>query len=248
MLGAMIVIAAFAWWAIPARAEGGEPALTSAGIETETNSRYVWHGLAFSEGAVLQSTVSGYLGALTASAWFNQDLQYRSTHLGLNEVDFSLAYTAGVGSLVIEPSLQYYGYPYQTESPGTAEAGLELAYPIGDFTLRTYHSLDIKEYPRAYYGDAGLAWALAVSERSSMEFSATYGWASQEFAMAYLGEAPDRFHLAAFQASYTQSLSAWLYIRPHLAFSSLRSAAYSDIVEAPDLWQVGVALGSEFGT
>jgi hypothetical protein len=124
-------------WPACAVAEGDEPAVISAGVETETNSRYVWHGLAFSEGTVLQSTVAAYVGQLTGYVWFNQELQYRSTHLGLNEVDFSLAYSAGLGSLEIEPSLQYYGYPYQVESPGTAEVGLKLAYPLGAFTLLT---------------------------------------------------------------------------------------------------------------
>jgi hypothetical protein len=94
----------------------------------------------------------------------------------------------------------------------------------------------------------GAAYGWSVSERSSLDLSATYGWASAEFATAYTGDAPDFFHLLALQASYQQYFSAWLYVRPHVAFSTLRSQAYGTLVENLDLWQVGVAVGSEFGT
>ncbi len=220
--------------------------LVSAGVETETNSRYLWRGLIFSDGAVQQSTLWVTITDVTASVWFNHDIKSRSVNWGLNEIDLSLAYSTSLKNLEIEPSLNYFGYPYQDESPGTAEIGLKVGYPVSLIEIFTNHTLDIKEYPRAYYGEVGIAYQVSPSERSSLEISATFGWASTQFAMAYTGEAPDQFQLASLIAGIDYYFSTRFYARPHIAYSSILTKAYETVTGSRDHWQLGLAIGAEF--
>ncbi len=228
-----------------AHAQESAPFALSGGIETETNSRYVWRGLAWSEGAVQQSSLYCTMARLTASLWMNHDLNSPDAHLGLNEVDLALSYDLSLGSFGVEPSFSHYRYPYQSDSPATDELGLLLSYDLGGLSVRSEQSLDIHSYPGAYYGDLGLACQAELSQRTSFEATVYFGWASSEFASAYAGEAPHPFRVAGVETRLYYSPAAWLYFSPHVSLSSVLPSGYGSLLGDSDVWQVGLAVGTE---
>ena len=219
--------------------------MLSGGVETETNSRYVWRGLAFSEGAVQQSSLYCGLAGLTATLWLNHDYNSPSGQVGLNEVDLSVGYEFGVGRLSVEPSYTNYSYPNQEESPSSGELAAVLSFDLGYFSLRSEQSLDVRTYPGAYYGDLGVECSASLSERWSLEAGALFGWASTEFATAYAGDASQPYRVAGMTGRLSWYPAPWLYVSPLVSVSSQLSPGYESVVGALDLWQVGVAVGTE---
>lgn len=227
------------------RAQEAATPVLSGGIETETNSRYIWRGLAFSDRTVQQTNLYASAAHFTGSVWLNNEYASPTGQFGLNEVDLILAYQLAAGPFSVEPSFSHYSYPNQVESPATRELGARFAYEMGFLSVRSEQSLDIRTYPGAYYGDLGLAFQADLSQRSSIETSAYFGWASNEFAMAYVGEAPQPFHVAGFSGRLYYYPARWLYFSPHISYSSILSPGYAAFLEERNLWQAGLAVGSE---
>jgi hypothetical protein len=212
----------------------------SAGIELDPVSRYVWRGIDQGMSPVLQPSVWGAVGNVTVSLWANVAAE------GLTELDPGLSYSAEWLGFSLEPSFACYLFPAEPDPFGTAELSLNVARPVGPIEVFTDHSLDVVGYPGAYYGDVGVAFEPELTENLAAGTSACVGWATAQFNEECLGVRHAAVNCAEAQASLTWSPLGWLYVRPHVAASSLLDARLQAATDRPVNVTFGLAVGREF--
>lgn len=220
----------------------------SIGAELDLNSRYVWHGQAWSEGAAANPWLWLSAGDFTFSAWSNYVLTKEPNQGQFNETDLEAAYEFSVQSFSFRPSFLYYFYPNQdaAESPGTGEVMLEFSYASGPVALEFTHEFDVIEYSGAYFSELGVSDEREFGERWSLESSAGLGYGSSRFHEVYVGVERSGLSAASVGLGLTYAAASGWYFRPHLEFSSLLSEDLRRAVPEPDLLNFGLAVGREF--
>jgi len=218
----------------------------SFGAELDGNSRYVWRGLAFSDGPVLQPSAWVSLAGFTLTPWANFAFREGDAGAGFNELDFTLDYSRDVFSLTVNPSFSVYLYPNQADAPPTGELALALSYPVGPVSIFSDHSVDMIATPGAYFGDAGLSFESDLVQSLAVEASAYAGWGSARFNEANVGVNRAALNVAGIDLTLTWSPLGLLYLRPHVAASSLLDAGLREATERPFNVTAGLAIGRDF--
>jgi len=218
----------------------------SFGTELGGNLRYVWRGLALSDGPVLQPSAWVSLAGFTLTPWANFAFREGDAPTGFNELDFTLDYSRDISNLTVNPSFSVYLYPNQADAPPTGELALALSYPVGPVSIFTDHSVDLIATPGAYFGDAGLSFETELIPNLTVGASAHAGWASARFNEANFEVNHAALNVAGADLALTWSPGGRFYLRPHVAFSSLLDAELRAATERP--WNVtaGLAVGREF--
>jgi hypothetical protein len=217
----------------------------SFGLESDYNPRYVWRGLAFSEGAVAQTSLWATRAGTTYSLWTNSSLDRADGHQ-TNEIDFTVSWERSWRGMDLEPSLQIYTYPNQQDAPSTGEAGLKFSRPLGPLTVFAANTVDLREYRGAYFGELGLGLTKELTSRAELESSVSFGLASAKFNEAYVGPAKSAFNVAQFELSLTWRGRGGSYVRPHISVTRIMDRELRDAVTDPSLTNLGLALGMEF--
>ncbi len=220
-------------------------------FETDFNSRYVWRGLAASEGAVEQSTAKVTINSLTFYAWGNRDLDRGLRRGEFNEIDFGASYAREWKKLIVEPAFDYYQYRSPVENPSTGEASLKLSYPAGRFRAFIKHSFDVLSYRGAYFGEAGLAYESrlgdsGVKRKMIVASTVTLGWASAKFNEAYIGASKPALNVAGARVALTWTPNRRLYLRPHFEFSHIADRRLRGHLTSPTIGNFGFAAGVNF--
>jgi hypothetical protein len=218
----------------------------TVGLEADLVSRYVWRGLALSDGPVLQPSVWASFAGFTLTPWVNVALHEDSARAGLNELDLALDYSRDVFDLTVDPSFAMYLYPNQADAAPTGELAVALSYPVGPISIFTNQSVDLIATPGAYFGDAGLSIESELARNLSVEASVRAGWASARFNDANLGVNRAALNMGGADLALTWSPGGWFYLRPHGALSVLFDPELRAAVTSPLLITGGLAIGREF--
>lgn len=226
--------------AMAPRAHADEPQLT-AGAQTEVSSRYLWRGLALSDGAVLQP--SAWLGwkGLSASAFGNVFLTGEGQQ-AFAEVDLTAGYAIGLGRVTLEPSLTAYLYP---EGPDTVEVGLALTVSLDVLDAVLRQAVDLADDAGGYYAEIGVARELELGRGWVLDGSAALGWSTRKFtrwAMDVDGMAFTPCALLG-DLGLKYTFDAGLYLRAHASASFLVTREMRAAVADPDLFAGALALG-----
>lgn len=218
----------------------------SFGVELDGNSRYVWRGLALSDGPVLQPSAWVSLVGFTLTPLADFAFREGDVPSEFNELDFTLDYSRDVFKLTVDPSFSVYLYPNQTDAPPTGELALALSYPVGPVSIFSDHSVDVIATPGAYFGDAGLKFETDLAESLALEASARAGWGSARFNEANVGVNHAALNLAGADLALTWSPGGLFYLRPHAALSILLDRDLRAAVSSPLLITGGLAVGRGF--
>lgn len=231
--------------------EAASEGVWSAGGEIDVNSRYVWRGLALSQGAVVQPSFWVSWRDYTFSVWSNGALR-GGRGLGanrFNEVDVTLSRSLQWKKWTVEPGFQWYLYPHSGSGAptgvATGEASLRLSRNVGGSTFYTEHALDVIRYGGAYFALIGVSREHAFRKRLSGTASLGFGFGSSRFNRVNIGARGAAFNVVMLDAALTYALGAGLSLRPHLGLSTLPTSRLRDQVEDPTLWVLGVALEGE---
>lgn len=212
--------------------------------EVDLNSRYVWHGIALSSGAVVQPSLNTSLGDLKVSLWGNYDTNLSSNQF--NEVDLYLTYAREFQGLSIEPTLQFYIYPNQGAN-NTGELALKLAYPLWILSAYTTQTIDIQHYGGSYFADIGLSYSTEVRPGLPLQAALYTGWGNTKFNETNLGFSKSAHNVVGADCCVTFYPLKGLSVRPHINYSRLVDTDLRAIVTfPPSILNVGVAVGGEF--
>lgn len=215
------------------------------GLEVDCNPRYVWRGLALSEGAVAQTSVWMTAENTTYNLWANTNLDAADGRT-TNEVDLGLSWERTCKNVCLEPALWIYTYPNQEDAPSTAEAILKLSLLCGDLQIVTCHYLDMMKYPGAYFGDMGLFYQTQVGKHVDLESGFCLGWGSSKFNETYVGPGKFALNVLTFEVCATYSDSKATYIRPDISFTRVLDGDLRSELDDTDILNLGIAFGMEF--
>ncbi|MCX7918179.1 MAG: hypothetical protein N3A72_00955 [bacterium] len=216
------------------------------GVEMDFCSRYVWHGIPWSDGAVKQTSVWFVYRDLTVTFWDNYVLHNEPNHLQVNEFDLTVRYTKELGQFTLEPSFNYYWYPNQEASPSTGELAMKFAYALDLVEFFSNHNVDVKEYHGAYFGDIGLAYSREINPIATFESSLSLGWGSSRFNETYVGLRKSALNVIQAELAVSYTPKHCIYFRPHLAVSRILDGALADQLKDTTLVYGGIAIGKEF--
>lgn len=233
----------------------------SWGAEADVVSDYVWRGMVFSPGFVLEpyAYVSAY--GVTPALWANVQLQ--DEYNTLDEIDFLISYNRSFAALSVEAGYVYYYLPeYKYEEPGGAENAEVVTtdptdthdvFVIADYAVLpvlavyTDHYVTVVGNPGGYYFDAGVAFGRGLGDWMALDAYFEAGAGNPKFNDYNLGRDKFALNLIETGVSGTVGFPGGLYVRPHLSYTTLID---SELREAAgegneSFWFGGAAIGIE---
>jgi len=151
-------------------------------------SAYVWRGITFNDGLVVQPSMDVTAGGFNFNVWGNLDIDDYDKRLDdgeFSEIDLTLSYTVEAGPLSVTGGYIEYLFPTTDVggAPGTREIFVDLSgEPADGFVLGVIAYYDIDEV-EDYYFTPYAGYSLAMSEELSLDFGASCGYAGKDFAI-----------------------------------------------------------------
>jgi hypothetical protein len=214
-------------------------------ITADIYSKYLWRGLEFSEGYVVQPCITASYRGFSAYVWSNIEPGL-TTGKKLNEYNASVIFTTEYKNLTIEPSLLFYFFP-EPEEPNTGELMLKLSYPIyGVFSVFNTHNLDIIKYHGSYVGDLGINVEHQFHKKFMFDANTSIGWSSGEFNKIYHDIPRGALSILDINASLTYSLSKYFYLRPRFEVQIHLDKEIRESTGENDIYSYGITLGADF--
>ena len=215
------------------------------GVEADFVSQYIWRGIAFSKGPVLQPSMYFSCYGLTFTTWGNFVLNDEVGQGQLNEVDFLLDYAYSRKNFFTEAVLLFYLYPNQ-DAPTTGEASVILGFQKGPFKIFTTQYVDMIAAPGAYFGLVSGSFEKEFHPDFSFKTVLGLGWANAKFNEFYLGVPQTQLNLLIWDLELRWKLHDPLYLRPHMQVTTLLPSALRESVEHPTIVSGGLGVGVEF--
>jgi hypothetical protein len=229
----------------PDRARNQSTTSLSYGAEADLNARYVWHGITYSEGPVLQPSLWLSKDGFTATIWGNLAMTDERQARRFNEVDLIFSYRLERKRVTIEPTiLFYFDRPRaQLDDPPSGMASVKLSVPVGPLSIYTNQEVDFLSYRGAYFGDVGVALERQIAGRAKLAGDINLGWGSETFNRIFVGIPKRAFNVTGVDVSVTYTLNDRIYLRPHVEFSYVLDHQLRGQLAAPTRANVGVAIG-----
>lgn len=171
---------------------GGMALAADVTTSADVNSAYVWRGITFNDGVVVQPSVNVAAGGFGLNVWGNVDVEDYDDTLDageFSEVDITMSYSHTFGPLSL--SAGYIEYLFPTTETGGAEGTRELyldasVKPSDGLSLGTALYYDIDEV-EDYYLNPYLGYGMEVGKGLNLSFRAGAGYAGKDFATLYGG-------------------------------------------------------------
>ncbi|MBV5318747.1 MAG: MltA-interacting MipA family protein [Desulfobulbaceae bacterium] len=196
----------FSMAALVALAAGGGATQATAATATaalDTNSAYVWRGLTFNDGFVVQPSVDVSANGFALNVWANYDLDDYNGLVEENqfsEVDLTASYAFKLGAVDASVGIVEYTFPttYPTANEGapkavknTAEVFAGLAYDLGrGFVVSTKLYYDIDEV-NDFYVTGGLGYSYSINDKTTLGLSGLISYAGEDFSAFYAPDSTD---------------------------------------------------------
>jgi len=181
-------------------------ALTAAGAATQAhaatavaaldvNSAYVWRGLTFNDGLVLQPSMDVSANGFAFNVWGNYDVDDYNGDVDDNEfseIDLTASYAFKLGAVDTSVGVIHYVFPTtDTTDEGadssTTELFLGLGYDLGhgfNISTKIYYDFDQVD---DFYMTAGLGYSYSINDKTTLGLSGLISYAGEDFAEAYGG-------------------------------------------------------------
>jgi len=149
------------------------------GADAAFTDKYLWRGIVFNHGLILQPQVYAGYKDFSICFWGNAPLWDVDSVAG-DEIDIYLDYYHSFSSIDVEASLNLYTYPGQ-DYPVTMELFGGVFYPIGDFTVFADINVDLLANLGGTFYELGLEYQKDFSERFSIATKVQGGIGSKLF-------------------------------------------------------------------
>ena len=213
----------------------------TCGAEIDYNSKYLWHGQAYSDGPVLQPSVWTSYMDFTLTAWTNYEIQEN-----LNETDVILGYSRDIGKFSIEPSLSYYNYFHQTDTAPLLEFSAKITHPLcGKFsvyTLQNFYFLS-GDFGDSYFGGLGINFE-SGTDSVKFNISPFASLGSKKYNRENFGHGRWAINMLSLDAAVECSLPGGWYVKPHYTFTTISNKALLE--DNRNNSSAGIAIGREF--
>ena len=214
-------------------------------VETALMNKYIWRGIVVTGEPVIQPSVTTGFGGLSFNVWGNIDLSDGENYdLDLNEVDYTLDYSAELGVVGLSAGAIYYSFP-NTGVDGTTElyAGLSISSVLNP-SITLYR--DVQEAEGTYVS-LGIAPSIPLEAcNSSLDLSFSLGIGSDKHNSFYYGAAGSAVSDFMLGLSMPFSLSGNTSLTPSIAFVNLVDSDIRDAQASDGNVLVGLSFSTSF--
>ncbi len=210
-------------------------------------SRYMWHGIPFSQGAVWQPSATVEYHGVGFNVWTNFVLSEDPNQGEFNEVDFTLYYGRTVRKLDIQFSL--LGSVFINEEPGSLNTGpnsfesiLALSHPLGPISLFTNLNVGFLNPGGTIFWDFGVSFHHDLPLHFSLETSILFGLGDSRFNRAYFGVDGTKANLLECSLAFPWEPIKRLSITPSMTVSTLLTTALRSAAADPTIVWGGLSI------
>jgi hypothetical protein len=181
----------FSTIALAAAVACGAASQASAATATaalDANSAYVWRGLTFNDGFVLQPSMDVSAGGFAFNVWGNLDVDDYNGAVDdgeFSEVDLTATYAFKLGAVDASVGVIEYLFPGGADATTELFAGLGYSFG-GGFTISTKLYYDVDQVSD-YYLTAGLGYSYSINDKTTLGLAGTIAYAGEDFADFYAG-------------------------------------------------------------
>lgn len=184
-------IAALATLAAAGTASHANAATATAALDM--NSAYVWRGITFNDGFVLQPSIDVSANGFALNVWANYDVDDYDGAVDDNdfsEVDLTASYAFKLGALDASVGVIEYLFPTTDVTPAeadnsTSEIFAGLGYDLGKgfvVSTKVYYDFDQVD---DFYLTAGLGYSYSINDKTTLGLSGLISYAGEDFAEFY---------------------------------------------------------------
>lgn len=174
--------------AIAACGVASQASAATAVAALDANSAYVWRGLTFNDGFVLQPSMDVSANGFAFNVWGNFDVDDYDGAVDdgeFSEVDLTASYAFKLGK--VDASLGVIEYLFPAGADATTELFAGLAYDLGaGFVVSTKLYYDVDQVSDMYV-TAGLAYSYSLNDKTTLGASGMISYAGEDFAEFYAG-------------------------------------------------------------
>ena len=164
----------------------------------DANSAYVWRGMTFNDGFVLQPSMDVSHNGFAFNVWGNYDLDDYDDTVETNrfsEIDLTGSYAFKLGKVDASVGVIHYLFPEASDDAdsNTTEVFAGLSYDLGaGFAISTkvYYDFDAVE---DFYISAGLGYSYSINDKTTLGLSGLISYAGEDFAEGYAGDFADNY-------------------------------------------------------
>lgn len=226
-----------------------DPSIDSAcainwGLEADFNTKYLWRGITYNDGLVIQPYLWASFRNFSAGIWSSQTAWDRHNSVRRPEFDLVLTYLYSIGKFEIDHTAMLYYYVGQEDAPPTGEFFTGIGYPVGNFKLVSSFTVDFLTYAGAFYVEHGIEYEKEAGQHLVFSGSVMAGWASAKFNDTYLGINKTTANLVSATIGVTYTPAGAVYFNPHLQIGrTLHSELVPQMGKLP--WFCGLLIGFE---
>jgi len=213
-------------------------------FETVFANEYAWRGISYDEGLVIQPALTMSLDKWTFQLWGNIAAVEKDGFSKNHELDFLAQYTFEFGDLTLSPYLLYYTYPDQEEN-AALELYLSAYYTLGDFTLGTTFSRDIKLGIPYLFGYHDIGYEKELNEKFTLNASAGFGWGTKNFNRYYVGMDKGSLNYVFADLSLNYALSENIVLKPFAEFYIIPDSEIKELTNS-DIVNFGLSVSIDF--
>jgi len=223
------------------------PPQVSGGSEVDFNSRYVWRGIACSDGPVLQANDWVSARGFTLNGWANLVLTQEPQQGEVNSVSASLTYDKEYAGFRLEPLIEYWADRRiaRVADPATGELSLNISRSIGPVRVFLLQTVDAFRFRGAAYSETGITRSFAWRGIKT-DSTARVGWANREFMDAYVRLPKGALLDAGVEIASTIPVFRTFYVKPHCVWTYLPERRVRQVLRPASLWDAGIAFGVTF--
>jgi hypothetical protein len=110
---------------------------------------------------------------------------------------------------------------------------------VGPARIFVKHTIDVRSYRGAYFGEAGLVSSHALGRDVTLAAALSVGWASERFNQAYLGVAKRAVNVVAAEVALSYAPSERFQLRPHVSLTQVPDRQLSRALAEPRIFNFG---------
>lgn len=214
-------------------------------------SKYIWRGIVFNDGGVLQPWVATGIGGAAVTMWGNMDLSDKNTWLDdekeqdptgkFTEIDLILNYSEQLGPVALTAGYNKYWYP-NTSYSETAASELTLVAGCSTLLSPTLTMALSLEDAEGLYTALGLSHSIALQGCLSAGATLNLGYGDEKHNGYYYGVTKAGLTDLTIGVSAPIAFPFGLTATPMLEYSSLLDSEISDVFAEPSNLRGGLSL------